>query len=181
MFFEHKTTALVLVMALIAGILSLSGAAAAQEVEVNQSTPEPAIEGTVGPVEIMDYRAEDGTMVLTVRSENHVAYALSDALAGLRSEGVTSVPVKKGTISPGKTKLRLDVTTYQGAAGVTLATPQDAARIQTDAVDSGAPPVPFSQAALAVLAAAIGTGWLSFRRARAKLQESDDPEVNRIA
>jgi hypothetical protein len=171
-----------LYLAIVTGVTLtlLTSGAAGQQAGNATSTPQP-IEGTVGPVEILDYRAEDGEMILTLRTDEHTPIAVSDSLAGLRSSGVTQVPVKQRAITPGRTTIRLPVTEYDGAVAVTISTPNQAVRIQTEPVDSGRPPVPFDKAALGVVLAGVGSGWYAFRRAKEKFRESDQPEVNRVA
>lgn len=178
----------VLAFSLALALSIIAGLGAAQEaggnVTVNASaggsTPAP-IAGTVGPIEIETYAVEDGTFILTLNVQESTSFALSDALAGLQSEGVTKVPMKTGAIREGRQKLKLSVTTVDGAAAVTLSTPSDAVRIQSGTVGAGRSPVPFSTAALAVLAAGVGAGYYSFKKGKEQLEEDDEPEVTRLA
>ncbi len=140
-----------------------------------------AVAGSVGPVDILSYRLEGSTMTMTVESDEYTAFALSDALAGLRQEGVSEVPVKQGTLEPGRQTLTLTVTTQDGAGAVTLSTPGNAVRIQTEAISAGRERVPFGLAALLVLGAGVGSGYYSYRRTKDELTEDDEPQVTRIA
>jgi len=158
-----------LYLALMAGItLSIvTSGAAGQEAGNATTTPQP-IEGTVGPIKIVDYRAEDGEMILTLRTEEHTPIAVSDSLAGLRGSGITRVPVKQMALSPGTTTVRLPVTEYEGAVAVTVSTPGNAVRIQTHPIN-GNSPVDYSTAqGLAGGAAVVAAGgtytWVKRRR-----------------
>lgn len=187
--FSVTKSRLLVAVSLIIAVLGLSlilpAVAAGQQVSANGTnatvdTGPESLAGTVGPIEIRDYRLEGGTMVLELQVQQHTAYAVGDALAGLRSEGVTTLSYKQGTLEPGRRTLRLDVTTVDGAGAVTLSTPRDAVRVQSEAVSGGGPPIPFTYGLLAVVVTSIGTGWFSFRRARAQIEQSDEPEVRRI-
>lgn len=184
---RQYTKRIVMVVALVAISINLVGGASvahAQEASVSMNkttTPEPAIEGRVGSIEILDYQIRGGTFTLKIDVQKATSYALSDALRGTDSEGITSVPMKEGALRKGKQVLKLDVAIIDGAGAVTLATPGDAIRIQSGSVGMMGAPVPFQMAAFGILVAAVGSGLFSFRKGREKMQESDDPEVEKIA
>jgi|GEM_PF-3893624 len=161
-------------------LLSVGGAVEPVAAQAgNQSaTPDPAV-GSVGPVTVLDYRLDDGTMTLTIDVERPVAYALSDAMAGMDSQGVTEVPVKQGTLDGGRRTISLSVTVYQGTGGVTLSTPGDAIRIQTEPVGPDRQDVDYQTAQTLVAGSAIfGAGgvYYYFKRRR----EDEDPRAERI-
>ena len=181
---SHFSTRYVLIVAAltltVATALTLTGAASAQSAEVsaNESTPE-AVEGSVGPITIVDYELRDGTMRLTLDVDEPTPYALSDALAGTQSSGVTQIPVKQGAISAGRQTLRLDVTVLQGAGAVTLSTPNGAVRIQSGDVGLGDALIPASTVRVLLLGTAVGVGGFIFRTVRKK-REDEDKEVERV-
>lgn len=185
--FSRRSALIAAVLLALAGATALAGTATAQNAPnatnatVGVSTPEPSTEGSVGPIDVLDYRLKDGTFVLDLRVHESTPYALSDALAGTRTEGVTSVPVKQGALREGKTTLRLSVAVIDGAGAVTLSTPSEAVRIQSEALNGGRPPIPFSSAALGIVVAGVGSGWYSYKRGKESIEESEDPEVNRVA
>lgn len=162
--------------AILAGV---AGQATAQEIDQNATTtPEPAIEGAVGPVEILDYEVRDGTMTLTLRTDEHTAYAVTDALAGLEGEGVSEISYKQAILKPGKTTVKLPVTVRDDAAAVTLSTPNDAVRIQTAPVAAGKRPVDYETAQLLLGGAAVfgAAGTFVYVKRR---REEENREVRR--
>lgn len=180
-FFARATViTAVLSLALVGGVTTVAGQSADDLPGNETNTPEP-VEGTVGPIDILDYQLQDGTMTIVVEARQPTAVAISDALAGLREGGVTSVPMKQETLRSGRQELTLAVSVVDGAGAVTISTPGDAVRIQTDAVGAGRPPVAFQQALLAVLVSGVGAGYYSYRRTRDEFESEDEPEVNRIA
>jgi hypothetical protein len=152
--------------------------AAADAVAPATDTPEP-IAGSVGPIDVMDYELRDGTLTLTLRVDEPVAYALSDSLAGLQQEGVSQVPMKKGTLSEGRRTLSLDVSIVDGAGAVTLSTPQSAVRIQTEAVSLSKDPVDYQTAQTLVAGSALfgAAGVYSWVKRK---REDEDKQAERI-
>lgn len=178
--FSTRYVALVAVLTLtLVGALTLTGTATAQEVEINETdTPDP-IEGTVGPIEIENYELRGSTFVLTVQVSEPTPYALSDALAGTQSEGVTSIPVKQGALDSGRQTLKLDVQVIEGAGAVTLSTPSNAARIQSGSVGIGQQLIPASTVRILVIGTALGAGVFTFTTVR-KRREDEEKEAERI-
>jgi len=163
--------------------LTLTGTASAQSVEVsadNQTTPEP-VAGSVGPIVIESYELRSGTMVLTLNVEEPTPYALTDALAGTQSSGLTELPYKQGAIGSGRQTLRLDVTVIEGSGAVTLSTPGEAVRIQSGnvGVGSGGSLIPASTVRMLVLGTAVGAAAFTFRTVRSR-REEEEKEVERI-
>lgn len=153
-------------------LVAASAPAAAQTNET--ATPDPAV-GNVGPIEIESYELEDGAMTLTLDVDRPTAYALSDALAGLDQQGVTEVPVKQGTLSEGRQTLTLSVTVYDGVGAVTLSTPGDAVRVQTDPVVGDREDVNYETAAgLTAGSAVFGAGGVLWYLRRKYDEEEKD-------
>lgn len=162
--------------------LTLTGTAAAQEgvqIETNATDEPEPVEGTVGPIEIRDYELKGSTFVLDLDVSSATSYALSDSLAGIRSEGVTTVPTKQGALPAGRQTLRLDVTVVEDAGAVTLATPQGAVRIQSGSVGVGSELIPASTVRILLLSTAIGAAGFTFRTVR-KRREDETKEAERI-
>lgn len=163
--------------------LTLTGTAAAQEggvkVSTNQTTTPEPVEGQVGPVVIRDYRLRGGTFTLVINVEEATPYALSDALAGTRSEGVTEVPLKRGTLREGRQKLKLDVMVIEDAGAVTLSTPGAAVRVQSGSVGIGEELIGASTVRMLVLSTAIGAAAFTFRTVRAR-REDETKDAERI-
>lgn len=182
--FSTRYVALAVALTLTLSLgLTLTGTATAQnggvEVSTNQTDTPDAIEGNVGPIEIRDYELRGTTMVLTVQVNEPTPYALSDALAGTQSEGVTNVPVKQGALDSGRQTLKLDVQTIEEAGAVTLSTPNNAVRIQSGSVGVGTALIPASTVRMLVLGTAIGAAGFTFRTVR-KRREDEEKEVERI-
>lgn len=156
----------------VAAALTLTPIASAQA--TNQTaTPEPAA-GNVGPIEIEKYELKDGTMTLTLDVSRPTAYALSDALAGTQSEGVTEIPVKQGTLSAGRQTLKMDVSIVRDAGAVTLSTPRNAVRIQSGNVLGEDSSLQASRVRVLVVGTAIGAGLVVFRTVRNKRDEDTE-------
>lgn len=152
------------------------GATPAAAQSNHTATPEPAA-GSVGPITILDYGLEEETMTLTLNVERPTAYALSDALAGLRQEGVSEVPVKQGTLSEGRQTLSLAVTVVDDAGAVTLSTPAQAVRIQTAPVGTGRSDVDYETAQAIVGGSALfGATGVFYWVKRKRDEEQKDAE-----
>lgn len=159
----------------------MTPAVAAQEVPnpTNQTdTPEP-VAGNVGPIVIESYELQDGTFTLTLNVEDPTAYALSDSLAGIQSEGITSVPMKQGVLETGRQTLKLDVTLVRDAGAVTLSTPQNAVRIQSGNVGIGGSKIPESRVRVMLIATALGAGLFTFRKVR-DMREDEQKDAERV-
>jgi hypothetical protein len=166
----------------VAAGLTLTGAASAQEgvqIETNATDEPEPVEGRVGPIVIQDYELRGNTFVLTVKAEEPTAYALSDALAGTRSEGVTNVPVKQGTIRSGEQTLKLDVTLIEDAGAVTLSTPGAAVRIQSGSVGIGEELIAASTVRMLVLGTAAGAAGFTYRAVKRR-REDETKDAERI-
>jgi hypothetical protein len=152
--------------------------AAADAAAPSTDTPEP-IAGSVGPIDVLDYELRDGTLTLTLRANDPVAFALSDSLAGLQQQGLSDVPMKKGTLSEGRRTLSLDVSVVDGAGAVTLSTPQAAVRIQTEAVSLSKEPVDYQTAQTLVAGSALfgAAGVYSWVKRK---REDEDKQAERI-
>ena len=178
---RYVLVALALTLTVAAG-LTLTGAASAQEgVQVSTNAtdePEP-VEGRVGPIVIQDYELRDSTMVLHIKVEEATPYALSGAYAGLKQEGVTDVPMKKGALREGEQTLRLKVTVLEGSGGVTLSTSGDAKRITSGAITVGSVMVPAQTVRMLVLGTAIGAAGFTFRTVRNR-REEETKDAERI-
>jgi hypothetical protein len=172
--------ALTLTLGVALTLTAGTGAVAGQELPTNQttSTPEP-VAGNVGPIVIEDYRLEGGTFILTLDVEKPTAYALSDALAGVQSEGITTVPMKQGSLEEGRQTLKLDVTLVRDAGAVTLSTPRNAVRIQSGNVGIGGAKIQESRVRVMVLATALGAGLFTYRQVRNR-REEEHKDAERI-
>jgi hypothetical protein len=157
----------------------VTGGAVAQQATTTEE-PDP-IKGTVGPIEIQDYRVENGQMVLEINAERPTPIALSDSLAGLEGGGVTQIPLKQQVIPAGEQELRLDVTVRDGTAAVTLSTRTDAARIQTGTITTSRPSVPWGTVTGLIALTFGATAYVTYRGVRKKYEENDEPEVSRFA
>jgi len=172
--------ALVFLTALsVMGFVLIAWSAAPAAAQANETaTPEP-VAGSVGPITIESFELEDGIMTLTLNVERPTAYALSDSLAGLDQRGVTDVPVKQGTLDSGRQTLSLNVQLYQGVGAVTLSTPGNAVRIQTEPVGNDREDVDYGAASGLVAGSAIfgagGTLWYLRRK-----HDEEEKDARRI-
>ena len=144
--------------------------------QLETDTPDP-IAGSVGPIDILDYQLRDGTMTLTLRVEENTAYAVSDSLAGLQQEGVSEVPMKQGTLAPGRQTLSLSVYVMDDAGAVTLSTPSAAVRIQSEPVSLNKDPVNYQTVQTLVAGSAIfGAAGVFYWVRRKRNEEEHGPE-----
>lgn len=183
---------------LIASAL-LTGGVAAQDGANNSTTtatatPTPTGQAAenvtveLGPTaEIVRWAYRDGTWHVTIRATVPIRVTLTDsaALFGALSEGegarTASIPTQGYTLDAGTTTIQMPGQTQEGQAALSVAANGQLVLLRTGSMGGGRQPVAYGTAALLAGAAAIGTGWYSFRRGRSKLEESDDPEVERIA
>jgi len=177
---RYVLIAVALTLTLCAG-LTLTGMASAQEVQVsaNQTDEPEPVAGQVGPIVIRDYALRGSTFVLELDVQESTSYALSDSLAGIRSEGVTEVPTKQGALREGRRTVKLDVTVVEDAGAVTLSTPQGAVRIQSGSVGVGDELIAASTVRMLILGTAIGAAGFTFRTVRNK-REEEKKDAERI-
>jgi len=95
--------------------------------------------------------------------------------------GAFEIPSEGRTLESGETRLFFPGVTFEDVAAVTVASNDGAVLLRTDSVNFSRPAVEYGTAGLMAGTAAIGSGWLSFRRTRDKLEEEDEPEAERIA
>jgi len=181
--------AAVLALTLTLGLAVATGTTAAQSanvtndsVEIGSDDEPESVEHTVGALEVLSTELrDDGVVVLEVRATEPTSYELSDAYAGSQKQGWTDVPDTSDVIRSGRHTIRLDVTVIEGSAMVTLATPEESSRWNAKPLQTGRPAIQFSTAALAVLVSGSGAGFYSYRKGREKMEDTDEPEVDRIA
>lgn len=160
----------------------MTGTAAAQSGEVQLSnqtaTPtEQAIAGRIGPVVVEDYGMENGTMRLVITVEEATSFAMSDALAGTQTGGVTEVPAKRGVLESGKQELTMSVKTIKGKGAVTLAVPEGALRIQSGgglSVGEQQTTIPADRVRLLVFGTAVGAAGFTFGIVKRKRDEEQN-------
>ncbi|WP_435124047.1 hypothetical protein [Halobaculum sp. D14] len=141
----------------------------------------------IGPiVTLRDWRYQSGVFTLTLDAEYPSAVKITDSGAVMRAwsegsgGGVTEIPTR-GVEITGRTTVEFDAVEFNGAAALTVASTRGTVLIRSDAIETGKPAVDFGTAGLLAGASAVGSGWYSFRRGREKLEESDEPEADRIA
>jgi len=190
----HFSTRYVLIAAVLTltlvGALTLTGTAAAQSsegasVSVSNKTAtetEQAVAGRVGPIVVEDYGLENSTMTVIVSVEEPTSYAMSDALAGVESGGVTEVPAKQGALESGRQRLTMSVTTVENKGAVTLAAPEGAIRIQAGgglSVGEQQNRIPEDTVRILVLGTAVGAAGFTFGVVRRK-REDETNDYERI-
>jgi hypothetical protein len=175
-------------LALIAVVtVPLAGVASAQNAT---DVPDPANSSAVElskATTLADWRFTNGTMVLEVRSKVPTrlvvtdAGALSQALAEGSGSATGTVRMQGYNIGSGRTTIRFDATTIDGAAAVTISAAggDGLAYVRTDAIGSGQPPVEWQTALMLVLGAGGTTAVLTYRRVKKKLEEKRE-EIRRI-
>lgn len=173
--------------AAVAGV----GTASAQENATSTTTetsdgPELAVE--LGPVVSVRTWEHDGEkFVLEVEADYPVAIKITDTGAVMRAmtEGsgstATKIPTRGYSLGSEPTTIRFDSVPFDDAHAITVASSNGAALLRTDAVNAGSPAVEYSTAGALTAGAAVGTGYYSFKKSREKMDESDEPEIDRVA
>ena len=169
-----------------------AGAASAQETTASPATATPtatesgetvAIE--LGPVRIKSWEHDGEEFRITFGADYPSAVKITDtgAMMGAMTTGsgagITEIPTRGLTVKDGRT-VTYAAEEFDGAYAISVASSDGAALIRTDAVDAGSPAVEMSTAIGTTAAAAVGSGWYSFRRGREKLEETDEPQIDRI-
>jgi hypothetical protein len=181
---RYVLLAVALILTVSVGALTLTGTAAAQAdsgvtIDTNGTDQPQPVKGQVGPIVIEDYELQGGTFTLTVDVQESTAYALTDALDGTQSGGVTELPVKQGALREGRQTLSINVAVIDDAAAVTLSTPGEAVRIQSGMVVIGDTMIPAGTVRLLLLGTAIGAAGFTFRTVRKK-REDETKDAERI-
>lgn len=170
-----------------------AGTATAQENATNTTTetpegPQIAVElGPVVTVRTWDYDEDENRFVLELNADYPTSIKITDTGAVMRAmtEGsgqtATKIPTRGYSLGSDTTTVRFEPVDFNGAYAITVASAKGAALLRTDSVDAGESTVKYSTAGALTASAAVGTGYLSFKRSREKLEESDDPEIDRIA
>lgn len=176
-----------------ATLTGVTGVASAQSNETAETTEEPKPEGIVAQLSetvtlrSWEWEADRSRFALVVDSEMPKRLKITDtaavmaAMASGNGSGAFEIPTAGRTLQSGKQTVYFSGEKYQNVAAITIATTDGAYLIRTDSIDMANPPVQFGTAGALAGMAAIGSGWYSFRKGREKLEESDEPEVSRIA
>jgi len=168
-----------------------SSTAAAQEggTETTETTTEEPGEEIVAQlgevVTLRSWEYEDGAFSLTLTAEYPSAIKITDT--GAVMEAITSgsgsatveIP-SRGFDIDDRTTITFEAVEFDGAAALTVASTRGTVLIRTDSVSAGRPAVKYSTAGALTAGAALGTGYYSYRRSKEKLEESDEPEIDRI-
>lgn len=174
------------------GAATATGVASAQE---GNSTTSPTatpkgdrVAVELGPVVLVrSWSYEDGTFRIVLESDLPSGIKITDTGAVMKAmtEGsggrAVQIPTRGYTLESGRTTVEFQPVEFDDAAAVTIASTKGAALIRTDSVDAGSPNVEMGTAVGATATAALGSGWFSFRKGREKMEESDEPEAERIA
>ncbi|MXR39804.1 hypothetical protein GRX01_00310 [Halobaculum sp. WSA2] len=170
-----------------------AGTASAQENATNATTstdtpegPEIAVE--LGPVvTVRSWEYTDGRFELELVADYPTSVkitdtgAIMDAMTAGDGTSATRIPTRGYSIESEPTRITFEPVEFDGAYAITVASAKGAALLRTDSVDAGSPTVAYSTAGALTASAAVGTGYLSFKRSREKLEESDEPEIDRVA
>lgn len=136
--------------------------------------------------EVTDWKYRGGTWVVEVESDVPTRVTLTDAAAVGRVLSEGSGPAS-GTaryetrnLGTGTKTIRFTAEEYEGMAAVTISATNgnQMAVIRTDSLGGGSSYVKQSTAGLLVGGAVIGTGWLTLRRLKKRL-EDESKEVER--
>lgn len=181
-----------------AGALSVAGVtgqAAAQSTET-QPDDEPTEQqradvvaelGATLTITDWDWQSEQSRFRVDLTSKTPNRIKLTDTGALMKSmtqgdgSGAFEIPSEGRTLSSGETRLFFPGVTFEDVAAVTVASPDGAVLLRTDSIELSRPAVEYGTAGLMAGGAAIGSGWLSFKRTKEKMEESDEPEAERIA
>lgn len=182
------------VLATLAGAAAtVAGAGTASAQEANETAPTDTPEGPeiaveLGPVvTVRSWEYTDGSFVLELEADYPTSIKITDTGAVMRAmtEGsgatATKIPTRGYSIGSEKTRITFEPVEFDGAYAITVASAKGAALLRTDSVEAGAATVKYSTAGALTASAAVGTGYLSFKRSREKLEESDEPEIDRVA
>lgn len=178
-----------------AATLSVTGVteAAAQSNETDETTPEPGPPGVVAQIgetltlRSWEWESDRSRFALVMSSEIPSRIKITDTAAVMNAMttgdggGAFEIPTEGRTLQSGEQTVYFDGQTFNGVAAITVASTSGAVLVRTDSIQMGRPAVGYSTAGLLTAGAAVGSGWFSFRRARDKLQEEDEPEADRIA
>jgi len=181
-----------------AGIVSAPAVAAQEGTPTTTATGTVSANATATPVgedvtisispttRITEWRYEGGTWVVDLESDVPTRVTLTDAAAVGRILSEGSGPAS-GTaryetrnLGTGTTTVRFTGEQYEGMAAVTISSTNgnQMAVLRTDSLDGGSSYIRQSSAGLLVGIAVIGTGWFTWRRVLARL-EDEDREVTR--
>jgi len=174
------------------GAGATAGTAAAQETSTgtasSTSTPEPdAVVVELGnTVRVTDWNVDDGTFRVAVEADIPKAIKVTDTGAVMNSmtsgsgSRAVEIPTRGYSVGSGTTTIEFDAEKFDGAFAVTIASPDGAALIRTDAVDAGSTSIKLQTAMIGGLGAAVGAGGLSYKRGKEALEEDDEPNAERI-
>lgn len=126
----------------------------------------------------------DGVFTLTIEADGPGYVTISEMVQQPEGAGIFSI--EQTRLVSGDNQVSIAVEPVAGEAAVSLVTAQGVQEgrgifVSTGQADVDRDPVAFGTTLFAVAFAAIGTGWFSFRKGREKMEESDEPEVDRIA
>ncbi|MFC7069672.1 hypothetical protein [Halobaculum lipolyticum] len=142
--------------------------------------------GEVVTLRSWEYDADAGAFSLTLTADYPSAIKITDTGAVMEAitagDGAATVEIpSRGYTVEERTTVEFDAVEFDGAAALTVASTRGTVLIRTDSVSAGKPAIPYDTAGLMVGSAAVGTGYYSYRRGRAKLEEEDTADVERVA
>jgi len=156
------------------GAATATGVASAQEGNSTSPTSTPEADRVAVQLgEVISVRSwsyEEGEFSIALESELPSGVKITDTGAVMQAmtEGsggrAVQIPTRGYTLGSGRTTVTFEPVEFDGAAAVTIASTDGAALIRTDSVEAGSPNVKMGTAIGATGAAAIGSGWFSFRK-----------------
>lgn len=183
----------IFVFIILVSAVALTGGVAAQEnsTATEPETPEAGSEfdnPTTQPIdsetEIVGWGYDSGTFRIGIEAESPTVLTLTEAVQF--SKGAGQMSIVKQAVPSGTSTVTIEVKQRAGKAAVVITTAQSISEgrgtfVSTGQTQQDRPPVSYGTAGLLAALASLGTGWYAFRRGREKLEESDEPEVSRIA
>ena len=137
-------------------------------------------------VQVTSWEFEGGEWRIGLRADAPTRVTVTDvaALTAVlaEGEGAASATIRSRTVTveQGRSTLRIEGSTYQGMAAVTLSgRADDLVVLRTEALSTGRPSVAWGTAQLLAVLAAVGGVGISYRVLRDR--EGDDGEPERIA
>lgn len=133
---------------------------------------------------IVGFEYESGTFKIGVHAEEPTVLTLTEAVQF--TEGAGQMSIVQQAVPSGYSTVTIDVSERGGQAAVVITTAKGLSQGRGTYVSTGQtqptrPPVEYQTAAILAALAALGAGYYSYQRGKSKIEESDEPEVERIA
>jgi len=117
----------------VLAVLVASGGAAAQETNrtSNQTAQADVVATFDNGAVITDYEFRDGRVYVAIDAERRTSVTVADSLAGIDTEGATTIPQETKAVRPGGDSLTFPVTEYNGGHSVSVSIDGQSVRLSS--------------------------------------------------